>query len=355
MNVKKKDKKKFSRRKLKLKNLEITEIDDFSDDEVIEEKRAEKKIEEKEKFSSKKNLKLVLGQVTEIQTNHLFNVRIRSEDHLCTLRGRLKQFNLSTGTPVAVGDFVNIDISGTPGIEEILPRKTKLSRFSDHSFQKEKIIASNIDQVIITASADEPMLNLGLIDRYICTAHIAEIEPVICINKIDLLSDISVLTEAMKYYSEQNIKIVYVSCILNMGFEKLHTVLKNKTSVFSGHSGVGKSSIINILKPELNLKVAEISFVHNKGVHTTTGSKMIQWDFGGNFIDTPGIKTFGLHRKSKEFIPKVFPGFHTYAVDCKYVDCTHTHEKDCRILEQLESGEIPEERYESYLRILDSL
>jgi ribosome biogenesis GTPase len=199
------------------------------------------------------------------------------------------------------------------------------------------------------------MLNLGLIDRYICTANIAEIEPVICINKTDLLSDIEILEEATEYYKDQNIKIVFVSCENNTGFDELKEVLRNKTSVFSGHSGVGKSSIINILMPDLNLKVAEISDVHNKGVHTTTGSRLIQWEFGGNFIDTPGIKTFGLHRKNKADIPRVFPGFREYGLNCKFVDCTHTHEKDCCVLNKLESAEIPEERYESYLRIFDSL
>ena len=352
---KKRDKKKFKRKNIKISNVELTDIDHFTEDEVSVEKRAEKKLIEKGKHSSKRNLKLKQGRILEVRSNYKCLVKIDKEDLLCTLGGRFKQVNFETKSIVAAGDYVNVDVSSDPRIEEIVDRTNTLSRFSDNDFQTEIIIASNVDQVVITSSYKDPMLNLGLVDRYICAAKINNISPVVCINKIDLAEFMNEITQVGKFYENLGFKVIFTSTKTGEGIKKLKKLLKDKDSVFSGHSGAGKSSLINVLQPNLKLKTAQISDYHRKGVHTTTRSRLLEWDFGGYLVDTPGIKTFGLHRKDKEILKGIFPGLSALAHDCKFVNCTHSHEIKCGVKKEIENGNYPIARYESYLRILESL
>ncbi len=353
--LKKKDKKKFKRKNIKLQNLKIGNLEHFDGEDIIEEKRAEKKLVEKGETSSKSFLNLKKGRIIEVKSNYQCMVKIENKKIICSLSGRLKQINFETRTLVAPGDYVNVNVSEDPRIEEILPRKNALSRFSLSDFQTEIVIASNIDQVVITSSFKEPELKTGLIDRYICAAGIFGLFPVICINKIDLAKDIQTIKTKLEFYIKNNFEIIFTSAKNNIGIEKLRNIVKGKDTVFSGHSGAGKSSIINLLQPDLNLKVAEISDFSQKGTHTTSNGRLIEWSFGGYLIDTPGIKTFGLHRKDKEEIPRLFPGFSSLAETCKFQDCTHIHEKNCSVKAALENGSLPKERYDSYLRIMESL
>lgn len=353
--IKKRDKKKFIRRNIKLKNVDVDNIESFYESDIIEEKRAQKKLYKKVEISQKSGLKLEKGRILEVRSNYKCVVNISNEQLMCTLSGRLKQLNLETRNIISVGDFVNVDVSKLPRIEEILPRRNSLSRYLDDRLQTEIVIAANIDQVVITASFKEPDLSLGLIDRYICAAGIFNIIPVICINKIDLVKNLKELKFELKFYKEYKYKIIYTSVKLRKGMKALKKILINRDTVFSGHSGAGKTSLLNILQPDLNLKVAEISDSTRKGIHTTISGKFIAWDFGGYLVDTPGIKTFGLHKKDKYLIPKVFPGFSELYEECKFQNCTHTHEKDCAIKISVENGKYPEERYYSYIRIMESL
>ena len=352
---KKRDKKRFKRQNIKISNVELGDVDHFTDDVISAEKRAEKKLIEKGKFSSKQNIKLKKGRILEVRANYKCIVKIDDKEKVCILGGRFKQVNFETKSIVAAGDYVNVDVSDNARIEEIIPRQNTLSRFSDKNFQTEIIIASNVDQVIITSSYKDPQLNLGLIDRYICAARINNITPLICINKIDLARSLEEIKSIGSFYEKLGFKVVYTSTKTGEGIEELKKLLKNKDSVFSGHSGAGKSSIINKILPDIKLRTAEISEYHRKGVHTTTRSRLIEWDFGGYLVDTPGIKTFGLHRNDKEIIPGIFPGLSLLAKKCKFLNCTHSHEKDCRVIEAVGNGSYPIERYESYLRILESL
>ncbi|MFC1898507.1 ribosome small subunit-dependent GTPase A [Candidatus Cloacimonadota bacterium] len=353
--IKKREKKKFKRRNLKFQNVNIDNIESFDDEEIVEEKRATKKIVEQSETSQKSNLQLKKGRIIEVKTNHICVVNVDNEILECTLSGRLKQLDFETRRLAAVGDYVNVDFSTIPRIEEILPRQNLLSRFSEENFQKEVILASNVDQVVITTSVKEPEINLSLLDRYICTARISEIEPIICVNKIDLAEDKKELKKQLKFYSKNDIKIVFTSTISGSGMSNLKKLLKNKNSVFSGHSGTGKSSLINLLQPNLNLNVSDVSDFTGKGMHTTTSARLIEWDFGGYLVDTPGIKTFGLHREEKSRISRIFPGFDKLSDDCQFMDCSHDHEIDCAVKIAVEKNEFPEERYQSYLRIKDSL
>ena len=352
---KKRDKKKFKRKNIKIANIELTDVDHFTEEEISEEKRAEKKLIEKGKISGKRNLKLKKGRIIEVRSNYKCIVNIEDKELVCILGGRFKQVNFETKSIVAAGDYVNVDVSGDHRIEEIVARTNTLSRYSDNDFQIEIIIASNIDQVIITSSYKDPQLNLGLIDRYICAAKINNITPVICINKIDLAEFLEEVKQTGSFYEKLGFKVIYTSTETGEGISELRESLKDKDSVFSGHSGAGKSSLINKLQPELKLRTAEISDYHRKGVHTTTRSRLLEWDFGGYLVDTPGIKTFGLHRKDKEKLKGIFPGLSALAAECKFVNCTHSHEKECGVKKAVENGSYPVGRYESYLRILESL
>jgi ribosome biogenesis GTPase len=348
----KKEKKKFKRKNIRLKNRNLYNIQNYEDAEIIEDKRSvQKKVEQSGK-SNKSNLNLKQARVVEVLSNNKCIVNYLGKNIEAIISGRLKQIGHHTRTIIAVGDKININLD-TNRIEEILPRENTLSRFTEDSFQREIIIATNIDQVVITSSFAYPDYTIGLIDRYLCAAAINNITPVICVNKFDLAVPIQL--EDFDYYKKIGIKVLFTSIKDGTGIKELKEILKDKDTVFSGNSGVGKSSIINYLQPGLNLRVAEVSDYNKKGIHTTTSTKIIFWNFGGSLIDTPGIKTFTLHNKHKEFIPGIFPGFNELRKYCKFNNCTHTHEIECAVKIAVENGDYPIEHYESYLRIMASL
>ncbi len=352
--MKKKDKKKFKRQDISITNTDISEIDDFLDDEVVHEKKAEKKLSAKGLKSQKSDMELITGRITEIYSNYKCLVKTEESEFVCHISGRLKNLKLETRNIMAVGDWVKLDISGKYRIEEIVKRKNTLVRYTEDSYQKKIVIAANIDNVIIMTSCRSPELNFGMVDRLICATRLNNIVPIVCINKIDIADDIKVIKERAEFYKKYGIKLIFCSALTGSGKEEMITILKNRDSVFVGHSGVGKSSLINLLQPGLNLKVSNISEITGKGIHTTTRSRIFPWDFGGNLIDTPGMKALTLHEETKEDIKYVFPGISEIGGNCKFQNCTHTHESGCVIKDAIEKGEFDQERYLSYLRILDS-
>ncbi len=353
---KKRDKKKFSRQNIRLRNMAADDLEAFYTEEIHEEKRASKKSPDKGQHTLKSDVKLEKARILEVQSNHIAIVELDGKPLSCTVSGRLKNLNFETRSLVFAGDWVHIDrTNDDPRIEEILPRENSLSRFSEDGFQKEIVVAANIDQVVITCSWTQPELRLGLLDRYLCSAEIAEIDAVICVNKVDLAESLDEVNDAFDYYIRSGYPVCLTSAATGLGIDDLRSMLIGKQTVFSGHSGVGKTSLINLLHPEHDAEVSHISESTGKGRHTTTRTSLIPFTFGGYLVDTPGIKTFGLHRGDQAALPLVFPGFARYAAACKFNDCTHTHEVDCGVKNAFEKGEIPEERYESYLRIMESL
>jgi ribosome biogenesis GTPase len=248
---------------------------------------------------------------------------------------------------VAVGDRVLFSETHRR-VEEILPRSTVLSRPDPHNPRVQRIIAANIDLVVNVVSIESPPLRPGLIDRYLIAIEASGAEPLICVNKIDLGGS----GAELQPYRDLGIPVIECSAATGAGMEQLRSALTGKLCVFTGHSGVGKSSLLNALAPEADAATGDVSEAHGKGRHTTTGSRLYELEDGAVIIDTPGIREFGLWDIPQEEVRLYFHEFDAFAVQCGFGDCTHTHEPRCAVKEAVEAERIPRPRYESYLRII---
>jgi ribosome biogenesis GTPase len=289
------------------------------------------------------------ARVIQISTG-IIKVLLDEEVLDTSLRGNLKKEITLNKNLVTVGDFVWIDDRGQ--ISYIEKRYSLLSRADTLHHRKQHLIAANIDQVLICASVENPSLKPSLIDRYIIAAARGGMKPVIVINKIDLAKDLSQLDEIEKIYTSMNIPVLKVSALKEIGIDELKSVISGKASVFSGQSGVGKTSLINDLTG-MDREVGEIVQKTKKGAHTTTHSQLIQIDGGGLIIDTPGVKSFALFDITTEELSHYFDDLSKLSVDCKFQPCSHTHEPLCAVKKAVEDGVISNIRYNSYLTILE--
>jgi len=265
---------------------------------------------------------------------------------------------------VAVGDRVELKVieTGTElceaAITLVLPRRSALTRKRDvrrnRSKEKTQVIAANIDQLVVVVSAFDPLLNTRLIDRYLVFAESEKLDTIIVLNKMDL-DDTSETQEMMKPYKALGYTVFYTSAEKKRGMKHLKKALSGKLSAFSGHSGVGKSTLINQLFGHDRLKTGETSEKTGKGLHTTSNSVMLLLPGGGYIIDTPGIREFNLSDITRDNLRFYFKEFLTYMPDCAYSSCSHTVEPKCGIMAAVESGHIDSERYESYLAIYESI
>lgn len=307
--------------------------------------------------------KLERGRVLSIASQGII---VEAENQLlnCTLRGSLKKEKTQFKNLVTVGDFVLFEKSGINEglITHIEPRRTVLSRAENLSRRKEQLIAANIDQVIITVSVISPELKPSLADRYIIATQKGGMEPLIAVNKIDLLEtgteaskmEKRLYHEFLAAYEAAGIKVISISAQTGQGIELLRLAMRDKASVFSGQSGVGKSSLINAVAGK-NLRVGGLVGKTNKGTHTTTSSQLIPLEMGGWCIDTPGIKSFGVWDLDKEVIEHYFPEIFNCGAKCKFPDCSHFHEADCAVIAAIEKQEISWMRYQSYQTLMQSV
>ena len=256
-------------------------------------------------------------------------------------------------TDVAAGDRVMIAVEKRR-IEQILPRRTALSRTDPHNSRVERVLAANIDVVVNVVSLKSPPLRPGLIDRYLIAIDRSGAAPLICINKIDLLESDGDL-DALRPYYEMGIAVVLCSAATGAGIDALADALAGQICVFSGHSGVGKSSILNALDPELRLATGSVSHANMRGRHTTTGSSLHRLPNGAMIIDTPGIREFGLWRVTATDVRHYFRDLAEYAGQCAFSDCTHLHEPNCAVKQAVAAARVSEARYAGYRRIMDSL
>jgi len=289
-------------------------------------------------------------------------------EHLCSLKGSLKQDKNRIKNLVAVGDFVRFEEKGSNEgvIFHIEARHSILSRADNLSRTKEQLIAVNIDQVLITTSVVLPPLKPYLVDRYIIAAQKGNMRPVIVINKIDLLDNPSegisvnigeekaLLEEFVQVYQSLHLKVIPVSIETQKGIEELKEAMHGKTSVFSGQSGVGKSSLINLITGS-ELDTGSIVQKTKKGSHTTTTTHLIPLENGGFCIDTPGIKSFGIWDLKKEEISAYFPEILRISAKCKFPDCSHLNEPDCAVQRAVEKNRISRLRFGSYCALMSSL
>jgi ribosome biogenesis GTPase len=275
---------------------------------------------------------------------------------LCSLKGLMKKEVSAAKNLIAVGDWVRCSDEGA--IEQIEERTSILAR-ADISGRKEQLIAVNVDQVIIAASVVSPPLKPALIDRYLIAAEKGNLHPIIVINKIDLLEtaseeEVARYRDFLAAYAPLGWLILSISTRALVGLDALRAALKDKTSVFSGQSGVGKSSLLNALFG-FELKVGVLAMKTYKGTHTTTSSELILLPRGGYCVDTPGIRSFGVWELTKEDVKTHFTDFEPFARACKYPDCNHVSEPGCAVIVALEAGSIAPLRYESYVNLLDEV
>ena len=275
--------------------------------------------------------------------------------HQCRLRGKIKLKGMKTSNPVAVGDFVefyledNMDRTGV--ITGILPRTNYLIRKATRTSRQSHILASNVDQAILMATHAFPKTSLGFIDRFLVTAESFRIPVIILFNKGDLLNkdEKDLIRQIMEVYESIGYPCHLISVQENTGMVNFHQAIKNKTSLLAGHSGVGKSSLLNKIVPGIDQKIADVSGFANKGVHTTTFAEMFEVEPGTHIIDTPGIKELGLSEISQEELGHYFPEMRELLGHCKFHNCRHIHEPGCAILQSVEEGTIAQTRYDSYL------
>lgn len=290
-------------------------------------------------------------------TGSRYLVKAGNRIYDCVLKGKLRLDLRKSTNPVAVGDKVDIeeDDGGETAISFIHPRRNYIIRKSVNLSKQVQILASNLDQAILLASLIHPRTSLGFIDRFLVTAEAYRIPALIIFNKCDLLNKElkKIQEEIIEIYQKAGYTCYTVSSLDANSVKALESVFKDKVTLMAGHSGVGKSSFINALQPGLNLKTGELSNAHNKGTHTTTFAELHDLDIVGYIIDTPGIKELGLVEMKREEIGHYFPEIRNRMQGCKFNNCLHMNEPKCAILEAVENGEISEERYRSYLGILN--
>jgi ribosome biogenesis GTPase len=291
-------------------------------------------------------------------TGSWYTVRINSGEVIdCRLKGKIRLDDRKTTNPIAVGDIVDVDRDkdGSNQITNIHARKNYIIRKSINLSKQSHIIASNLDQAILLATIVAPRTSLGFIDRFLVTAEAYQIPAKIVFNKKDLLDEemIELQDDIIKLYKDIGYECFSISAFNTNDIDFLKTLLKDKTTLISGHSGVGKSTLVNAIDKELDLKIGDISAAHLKGMHTTTFAELFPLSFGGNIIDSPGIKELGLVEMKKEEVAHYFPEMLAKMNECKFNNCLHVNEPGCAILKAVESSEISQERYQSYLGILN--
>ena len=290
---------------------------------------------------------------------------VKSEEgsfYECKLKGKMRLKGLKSTNPVAVGDIVDFELS-TEGdetiglIKDFKDRKNYIVRKSVNLSKQIHILAANVDVAFLVITYNNPITTTTFIDRFLATSQAFNVETILLFNKLDIYDNEEF--GEMKYLAEVYRKIGYtcvgISAVTGQNLDDVKRLMEHKICVFSGHSGVGKSSIINALDDSINIKTQEISEQHNQGMHTTTFAEMHETNFNARIIDTPGIRGFGMVEMSKEELGDYFVEFFKLKHECKFNNCLHLNEPKCAVKAAVESGDIEYSRYKSYLQILDEI
>ena len=289
-------------------------------------------------------------------TGSWYLVKARDNFLECRIKGKIRLKDISTTNPIAVGDHVIFELEndGNGIISDILPRTNYIIRKSVNLSKQHHIIASNIDISVLVVTLNNPTTSQNFIDRFLVSCQAYDIPVIIAFNKIDIYSkkESNELEKLIKIYKKIGYSCELISAKYGNGLNELINLMKNKTCIISGHSGVGKSTLINSISPNLQLKTKEISSSHNQGKHTTTYAEMFDLDSNIRIIDTPGIRGFGLVNISKYELGDFFPEFFIAKQQCKFNNCLHLDEPDCNVKKKIKEGEIYESRYNTYLDML---
>jgi ribosome biogenesis GTPase / thiamine phosphate phosphatase len=290
--------------------------------------------------------------IVQDDAGKIFNARIK---------GKFKIDSITSTNPIAVGDVVLADmeneLENTLTITDIAQRKNYITRSSPHNRNQHHIIASNLDQSLLFATLKDPKTSLGFIDRFLITSEAYYVPSIIVFNKSDLYrqKEQEKFLEIKEIYEAIGYKVQLMSIEKKEGVEEVKNLLSDKTTLLSGHSGVGKSSFINIVFPELKLRTQDVSGWSGKGLHTTTFAEMFNLSFGGRVIDTPGIRELGLVDISRQELSHYFPEMRALINECQFNNCMHINEPGCAVKDAVNLGTVHPERYTSYLNILDSI
>ena len=297
----------------------------------------------------------LLGLVLK-STGSWYEVLADGVRYQCRIRGKLRLKGVRSTNPVVVGDWVKFEADEQGGyvISAIEPRHNYIIRRASNLSKESHIIAANIDQALLVVTLFSPETALEFVDRFLVTCEAYKVPVTILLAKIDLARQHpEAVEEFYSIYEKAGYKIVEVSATEGEGIETVRELLRGKTTLLSGNSGVGKSTLVAAVEQGLDIKTGEISQSHHKGKHTTTFSTMYPLAEGGYIIDTPGIKGFGLIDIEDAELAHYFPEMMRYLPDCRFYNCSHTHEPGCAVVEAVKSGEIAYPRYESYLKIMD--
>ena len=298
------------------------------------------------------------GLVTK-STGNIYKVKTQEGVTIdCRVKGKLRLNGIRNTNPIAVGDYVFYDLGNEQSgiITDIEERKNYIIRKASNLSKESQIIAANIDMAYLVVTIHSPQTLLQFIDRFLVTTQAYGIPATILINKYDLFQseeDQKKIEEWKEIYRIAGYNVMCISTVTDYNMNELRNQLVGKVAAFSGNSGVGKTSIIKKLTDNENLKTSEISKSFHKGQHTTTFAEMYETPNGGNIIDTPGVKAFGLLDMKSEEISQYFPEIFKYSSDCQYNNCTHSHEPKCNVIKAVEEGKIPFSRYQNYLSFMD--
>jgi len=294
-------------------------------------------------------------------TGSWYLVKTKEQTLNARIKGIFKIDEITSTNPIAVGDEVEIELESeieqTAVITQIYDRKNYIARTTPHHGWQRHIVASNLDQLLLFATLKEPRTSQGFIDRFLVAAEAFYVPPIIVFNKADVYrkKEMHQFGERKKIYESIGYSVLLTSMETGEGIDDVKNILKDKTTLIGGHSGVGKSTFINIIVPELMLRTKDVSGWSGKGMHTTTFAEIFDLPFGGRIIDTPGLREFGLTDISKQELSHYFPEMRKRLKDCQFNNCIHINEPGCAVKKAVEEGEIAVERYISYRNILESI
>ena len=295
-------------------------------------------------------------------TGNEFLVKTNSKKlYKCKLKGRFRTYDIKSTNPVSVGDNVKFNLENieqkTGIIYEIEKRKNYIVRKSVNLSKESHILASNIDCCFLFVTPSKPETTTTFIDRILVSTKSYNINTIILFNKVDLYTgkEKDFVKKLIKIYTQIGYECIETSSLKKINQKKIMEIMKDKVSIFLGHSGVGKSTLLNSLSPKLSIKTGNVSNQNKQGQHTTTFSQMYDLDFGAKIIDSPGIKGFGLYNIEKEEVKMYFPEFLIFNENCKFNNCLHLNEPNCAIKDNIKSGKISSSRYESYLSLVKSI